>query len=56
MVMCDFVLSVMIARVNREVRYRFLGMQSAGIWELLKGDLKEKGIVQTTRYSTGYKG
>ena len=56
MVMCDFVSSVMIARVNREVRYRSLGMQSAGIWDLLKGDLKEKGIVQTTRYSTGYKG
>ena len=43
--MCDFVLSVMIARVNREVRYRFLGMRSAGIWDLLKDNLKEKGIV-----------
>lgn len=54
--MCDCVLSVAIARVHHEVRYRFLGMRSAGIWDLLKENLKEKGIVQTTRYSTGYKG
>lgn len=56
MVVCDCMLSVMIARVYHEVRYRSLGMQSVGLWDLRKCNLKEKGIAWTIRYSTDYKG
>jgi hypothetical protein len=49
MVMCDCVLSLMIASVHHDVRYRLLEMQNADIWDFRKGNFERKG------YSTDYK-
>lgn len=44
MVMCDCILSLMIASVHHDVRYRLLEMQSADIWDLRKGNFGKKRV------------